>query len=81
MCLGGGGSRAPIYTYNYAPPTPAPTIPTPEAPPPIPETENISAKPVEPKKLEDLKTTQATGHKGGTGSVTTGSGTTGKINV
>ena len=81
MCLGGGGSRAPIYTYNYAPPTPAPTIPVPEAPPPQPETENPSAEPAPQGSKKDPKDTQGgtTTQGGYTGS--TGSGTSGEINV
>ena len=31
MCLGGGGSRSPVYqTYNYPTQTPTPTIPVPK---------------------------------------------------
>lgn len=80
MCLG-GGARAPVYnnTYMY-PDTTNNTIPTPEAPPPVPETENPSAE-EDPKKDRDDTTTQGgTGHKGGYGG-STGSGTSGDINV
>ena len=59
MCLGGGGSRAPIYqTYNYPAPDTTPRIPTPVAPDPIPEVVNPSIE-EGPKQLDKRKTPQA----------------------
>ena len=59
MCLGGGGSRSPIYqTYNYPAPDTTPRIPTPVAPDPIPETVNPSIE-KGPQQLDKRKTTQA----------------------
>ena len=82
MCLGGGGSRAPIYNNTYMYPDPVDnTIPTPEAPPPVPETENPSAESDPKKDKKDDTTTQGgSGHTGSYGG-STGSGTSGEINV
>ena len=80
MCLGGGGSRSPVYqSYNYQTQTPTPTLPVPEPPAPEPETKNPSGVPVDSKK-DDLKTPGPTGHTG-TFSGGTGSGTSGNINT
>ncbi len=80
MCLG-GGARAPIYnnTYMYPDPTDN-TIPTPEAPPPVEETENTSAEPDDTSKKDRDDTTSDAGHTGTYGG-STGSGTSGDINV
>ena len=59
MCLGGGGSRRPIYqTYNYPAPDTTPRIPTPVAPDPIPETVNPSIEKPGPQALDRKKTPQ-----------------------
>ena len=80
MCLGGGGSRAPIYNNTYMYPDPVDnTIPTPEAPPPIPETEHPSAQP-EPSQKDGKQTSGERIHPGGYGG-STGSGASGEINV
>ena len=56
------------------------TIPTPEAPPPEPETENPSAQEDQRGKDREDTPNNAGGHKGGYGG-STGSGTSGDINV
>ena len=80
MCLGGGGSRAPIYITKDYPTPPTPTIPTPEPPPPQPEPENQSAQPVPQGSKKETNKDKLTTSKQGGYTGTTGAGTSGQVN-